>query len=274
MNDVATHRPRGVRTHVGPGFTLIELMVVAAIIAVLLTLTVPAMRSLIQTNQRAQAENQMRSVLLSARSYAMKHRVVAGVRFQEDGNMVQVYASNYDEQFTMETHWEEGIVYQMRAIDGVAPQKLPDPWRVTTLDIAPMDHDLNPQSYWLGTWTSAPEWTDTEHAWFVHNLALFDASGRLVLAQAQFPEDWHPNTDEAFGRLTGSDVTWAHQPYRSVPQGPHVTASIRLFDYFAFRGAEDLESALLGMSATASDSYINMNTGMIVRNRTDMDMGN
>lgn len=252
------------------GFTLIELMVVVAIISILLTLTVPAIKGMMETSQLAQAENLMRSTLLSARSYAMKNCVVAGLRFQEDGHMVLVYAENYADVFTPDAHYQD-ITYQMRAVPERLPERLPDPWRVTTLDLANMD-GYDPGVYWFPTWKAAPEWCDTDNAWFVYPLVLFDANGRLMLGKAQFPTGWYPSTSGSFDKLTGSGVTWAHQPYRSTPQGPHITTSLRLFNYFEFRGCEVLDDALIGMSATASDSYINMNTGMLVRRHADTDM--
>ena len=69
-------RPRSQRTT--KGFTLVELMVVAAIIVALLVVTLPALKSMINSGQQAQSANILRSMLLVVRDYALTNSVPAG----------------------------------------------------------------------------------------------------------------------------------------------------------------------------------------------------
>ncbi|VTU18493.1 type II secretion system protein H [Variovorax sp. SRS16] len=71
----------GARRGIGrcQGFTLIEMLVVFAISAILLTLAVPSMRSLIDRNGVANSVNALMSTLSFARAEAMKRGMVVSV---------------------------------------------------------------------------------------------------------------------------------------------------------------------------------------------------
>lgn len=64
------------------GFTLIELMVVAALLAMLLGATIPSMVSLFSSGADSQAVNLMSAQLTAARALAMRHNTYAGVHVQ------------------------------------------------------------------------------------------------------------------------------------------------------------------------------------------------
>jgi len=80
---------RGIRR----AFTLIELLVVIGIIVVLVTMMLPAIKSLTKSNDQSQAVNVVRSMLASARSIAISQHRQAGVVFFEES---QTYSSPYN----------------------------------------------------------------------------------------------------------------------------------------------------------------------------------
>ncbi len=66
------------------GFTLIEMLVVISIIAIMISLTVPAINNMVQSQRLTSAKNLIRTALAQAQAYAVKERKYAGLRFQED----------------------------------------------------------------------------------------------------------------------------------------------------------------------------------------------
>ena len=288
------------------GFTLIELMVVAAIIAALLTVTVPAIKGLLQTSQLAQADNMLRAALYSARTYAVHQSVVGGLRCQDDGHMVQVYARNSNQTYSRDDYTKVPI-YDMRAVEGVEPEQLPDPWRVTVRDVAVCDRASggsgSMDETWLGTtgsgYGAAKEWLEGDHPWFVFPVVLFSPQGRVILAECKFhystnPADgWYPTMAGSFGAVTDNVpnkwpipshpyvkytnqvtmVGWRCNEYKGggshdVPvESPSVSASLRIFNYPEFRGSSNKELALLGIISSASDCILDVNTGLPVRRR-------
>ncbi len=257
------------------GFTLVELMVVAAIIAVLLITVLPAVRGLLQSSSQAQAENAVRGILTTARVYAMKHRVVAGVRFQGDGHAVVIYARNHEQMDTPDS-LSITPVYDMKAVEGVAPARIPDPWRVTAWDVGECRWTgssgwMGAAGVWSGTsdngYPAAPEWLSREEEWFVYPVVLFSPLGKPLLAECKFSNSWYPTMDGAFGNATDQEsnpwpqpahpqlkftvqpavVGWKSRTYyyglgykgggsHRVPvEAPTVTRAPRLFNYEQFR---------------------------------------
>lgn len=69
----------------GQGFTLIELMVVLAVLAIALTVAVPSFTTLIRNNQLLSAHYDLRGLLGTARSEAIAQRAFVTVCASEDG---------------------------------------------------------------------------------------------------------------------------------------------------------------------------------------------
>src|SRR4051794_40571748 len=65
-------------------FTMIELLVVMAIIVILISIAVPAARSLSKNNDENQATNLVRSMISNARAIAISQHRAAGVVFFEE----------------------------------------------------------------------------------------------------------------------------------------------------------------------------------------------
>lgn len=61
------------------GFTLIELMVVLALAATLVTIGIPGFQQMVQDNRRASATNEMVALLQQARSEAIKRNALATI---------------------------------------------------------------------------------------------------------------------------------------------------------------------------------------------------
>ncbi len=219
------------------GFTLIELMVVAAIIASLLTVTIPAIKGLLQTSQLAQADNMLRAALYSARTYALHESVVGGVRFQDDGHMVQIYARNSRETYDPDD-LRSRVPFDMRAVEGTEPLRLPDPWRATAADVGRYGygHEIGTHmaQLWIGPtqgpgsgYFAAPEWLSGEHPWFVFPVVLFNPEGRVILSECKFrystnPNNgWYPTMDGSFGALCDNVTNYNrcyHVPGSSNPR--------------------------------------------------------
>ncbi len=67
------------------GFTLLELLIVLALIAILARVAVPALEELLERNQRQVAFNQLARALHNARAYAVTHRVTVELCGSRDG---------------------------------------------------------------------------------------------------------------------------------------------------------------------------------------------
>src|SRR4051794_11708857 len=104
MTAVAGWRTRERRA----AFTMIELLVVMAVIIILGAIAVPAAAAMGKDNSRAQARNQIRAVLAQARGLAIARHVQAGVViFREtpkysmpvhgDQMAMQIFVEEYDQ---------------------------------------------------------------------------------------------------------------------------------------------------------------------------------
>lgn len=65
-------------------FTLIEMLVVVVILAIIVTIAMPAVSTMIKSNKMSSARNLIRSALGLAQAHAAKTQKYAGVRFQFD----------------------------------------------------------------------------------------------------------------------------------------------------------------------------------------------
>lgn len=67
------------------GFTLLELLIVLALLAILGHIAVPALEDLLERNQQQVAFNQITRALQNARAYAITHRVTVELCGSRDG---------------------------------------------------------------------------------------------------------------------------------------------------------------------------------------------
>lgn len=286
------------------GFTLIELMVVAAIIVVLMGVTLPTIVSLVRSNTLAQADNILRAALFSARTYAVHNSVEAGIRCQDDGRIVQIYARGTVVD-------SAGVrVLDMRAVGDRAPDQLPDPYRVTFSDVGAYSFGYvagagDMQTRWIGPTASgylaAPEFLDRQNTWFAFPVVMFSPQGRVIFKDVQFSgsssDPWFPTLTGSFAKATycradGSlipnnnpipahdRVKFTNQPQVSgwrcndykgsashdVPvEAPSLTSAPRLFDIMTFRNAGSPREAVTTIVQTSLDLDIEIETGMVVR---------
>jgi prepilin-type N-terminal cleavage/methylation domain-containing protein len=264
------------------GFTLVELMVVAAVIVCLLVVTVPAFKSMINSGQQAQSLNMIRATLLAVRDYALTRSVPAGVRFQDDGRIVPIYAANaglHDPGNYRQTTGggqlpgQAGAPFLMHAIEGMAPAILPGAYRVTALDYT-----------YSGAWQCTPNWFQGQQ-WFLTAAIVFSPRGRAVQAKVQFPVNWAPTMAGAYGHwlnstwtgLGGSTnnpcVTYAYQGLNIPMTGPAVSYDFRTFDYGSVQpclATGHTSEAYTEIERSGSDFLVDAATGRIIRKGADM----
>ena len=275
----ASHLPRR------RGFTLIELMVVASVIVCLLVVTVPALKSMINSGQQAQAANVIRSMLLVVRDYALTNSVVTGVRFQDDGRIVPIYARNAGQHDTANYRTsgggalpgQAGNPFQMYTIPGMAPGMMPGAYRVIALDYTYNAYNASSANvgmagWMLGTGQSAPYGQGTAGAnWFVgqqwclSSVILFSSRGKCIQAQVQFPANWAPTTAGSYGKWL-APTTYSYQGATSADciahtytmsdwgvemTGPSVSTDFRIYDY----GAAQVYLSQASQNPTPSGSY-------------------
>ena len=262
------------------GFTLIELMVVASVIVCLLVVTVPALKSMINSGQQAQAANIIRSMLLVVRDYALTNNVPAGVRFQNDGRIVPIYAKNSGQHDAANYRTSGGggalpgqavNPFQMYAIPGMAPGMMPGSYRVIALDYA-----------YTGGGTSNADFF-TGQQWFLTAVILFSPRGSTLQAKAQFPTGWAPASTGSSGtpydRWLATTTTYAFQGYTSTMTGPSVTTGFRIYDYGAAQAYlsqaawppnEAVTEAYRAIEQTGSDFIVTSSTGRMIRQGGDL----
>ncbi len=82
------------------GFTIIELMVAVAVLAILVSLAAPSMRATLQNNRATAQANQLVTALNLARSEAVKRGSIVALCSSEDGN-----ACRTDDAFDWSDGW-------------------------------------------------------------------------------------------------------------------------------------------------------------------------
>jgi prepilin-type N-terminal cleavage/methylation domain-containing protein len=200
------------------GFTLVELMVVAAVIVCLLVVTVPALRSMVNSGQQAQALNVIRANLLMVRDFALTHSVPAGVRFQDDGRIVPIYATNaglhdaanYRTANNGQTlPGQAGNPFQMATIPAMAPAMMPGAYRVVPLDYTYSAYNSSAPGVGIAGWMVSPDWF-TGQQWYLTSVILFSSRGKAIQAQVQFPSGWAPANTGSYAKWL-SPTTYAYQ---------------------------------------------------------------
>jgi len=106
----------------GGGFTLVELLVVIAVIAILVAVTLPSMSELFRTGSDSQAHNLIAAQLAAARALAIQEHTTAGVHVQlADG--ANVKAAQADACYAAVV--KEISTDRFGLADGYAPQRMP-----------------------------------------------------------------------------------------------------------------------------------------------------
>lgn len=134
------HNPRrGTRTP-RRGFTLVEMLVVAAIIAILATFAIVSIRALTGGLQESSARMTLKTLLASARAEAASRGHLVGVRFQQDATG-RTYGVIIHEK-GVETVWGvDGPVVVFQAAEGREPFRFPQGVELARGDALPRDTD-------------------------------------------------------------------------------------------------------------------------------------
>ncbi len=110
------------------GFTLPEMTVVVAIIALLTAIGLPAIRALVNSFQvQSGTESLISAALASARAIAAKEQHYAGIRFQQDSTGNQYII------FIVHDYEKTGLNPGFRTIEGAKPIRLPEKSRIMDL---------------------------------------------------------------------------------------------------------------------------------------------
>jgi len=173
------------------GFTLIEMLVVVMIIAIMISLVMPATNSLIQSHRESSAQNLVRSALAQAQAYAVKERKYAGLRFQLDGAGRQYMILVEAKAITILNAFGPGTLYQLQnlytPVDNISPMVLPEGIAVLAAYRNPWEIDFIPDD---GDGIVGPGDGDDildadELAESMTFCILFNPSGQLVMSSAQ-----------------------------------------------------------------------------------------
>jgi len=104
-----------------PGLTLIEMMVVIAIVALLVSISMPALRQLMDsTATEGTVRGMIAAAMASARAIAAREQRYAGIRFQQDLDGRQYMI------FIVHDFNETGLANGFRAVGKLTPIELPD----------------------------------------------------------------------------------------------------------------------------------------------------
>jgi hypothetical protein len=249
---------------------------------------------MINSGQQAQAVNILRSTLLVVRDYALTRGVPAGVRFQDDGRVVPIYATNAGQHDATNYRTSGGgnqlpgqpaNPFQMHAIPGMAPSMMPGMYRVTCLDYTYQGYgsnEIQQTSWWI-----TPNWF-TGQEWFLTSVLLFSSRGRAIQARVQFPQGWAPastgSSNTSYDRWLSTTTTYYYQGDLVPSTGPSVSTDFRVYDYgavqpymsqaaFTGTGGTPNEQMIEGwrlMERTGSDFVVDSNTGRLIRKGADL----
>ncbi len=126
-----------------PGLTLTEMTVVIAVIALLVSLGLPAVRALFSSFESDSAATSMISAALSsARAIAAKNQRYAGIRFQKAGLAQNMLESPQYMIFIIQDM--DILAYGFRAVPGLKPIKLPESIEVIDMTLVTGRNSINP----------------------------------------------------------------------------------------------------------------------------------
>jgi len=182
--NAACRRPR---TPPARGFTLVELLVVLAIISLVAAISLPSIVRIFTAGAEQQAYNVISSQLASARAYAVQNRTYAGVHYQlahpvldpslrnRCYSLVVRPATATDDLDLNNDGMDDIAVGEYIGAEGFVPRALPYPMAIGDINSRSVDSATG-QFYPFG---SDPA-TDSIFDDFTACTILFDAAGRLV----------------------------------------------------------------------------------------------
>jgi competence protein ComGC len=112
------------------GLTIIELLTVAGIIAVMVAISIPAIRAMQNSFDSTGTESMINAALSTARTLAISNQQYVGVRFQKEYDVNNPTNTNED-QYMIFIIYEEpkdmnNLTDAFRVIDGYKPVELPE----------------------------------------------------------------------------------------------------------------------------------------------------
>src|SRR5262249_17738471 len=88
------------------GFTLVELLVVVAIVSVLAGLLLPAVQKVREAPNRASCQNNLKQIGLACRHYELNHKTLPPIRVSDQGAGWTVLILPYLEQAPLYQKWD------------------------------------------------------------------------------------------------------------------------------------------------------------------------
>lgn len=162
------------------GFTLIEMLVVVGIIAIMVSLVMPAGSSMIQSHRKSSAKNLIKTSLAQAQAYAAKERKYAGIRFQLDASgrqyliLVEAKRIVISNGSVIPGAWDFYDLMDLYVpVDNVQPTAMPT--GTVVLNASELDFDIDAN-------TEVEDWELEDATTFC---VIFSPSGQLVKKPAQ-----------------------------------------------------------------------------------------